>query len=70
MNTVSEDDRKSPWADDDSDVKCPRCGSTNISRVVDSWALSRGIRVYSCASCGKKFYDRGFDDYQPTYSEE
>ncbi len=70
VSTMSEGKQKSPWAHDDSEVKCPRCGSANVSRVVDSWAMSRGIQVYSCASCGKKFYERGLDDYQPTFSEE
>jgi DNA-directed RNA polymerase subunit RPC12/RpoP len=67
---MSEDRRKSPWAHDDSEVKCPRCGSTNVSRVLDTWALSRGVQIFSCASCGKKFYERGMDDYEPTYGEE
>jgi DNA-directed RNA polymerase subunit RPC12/RpoP len=66
---MSEDRRKSPWAHDDSEVRCPRCGSTNVSRILDTWALSRGIQIFSCASCGKKFYDRGLDDYEPTFGE-
>jgi DNA-directed RNA polymerase subunit RPC12/RpoP len=70
VRTMSEEKHRSPWAHDDSEVKCPRCGSENVSRAVDSWAMSRGIQVYSCASCGRKFYDRGLDNYQPTYSED
>ncbi len=70
VRTMSEEKHRSPWAHDDSEVKCPRCGSENVSRAVDSWAMSRGIQVYSCASCGRKFYDRGLDNYQPTYGED
>jgi transposase-like protein len=66
---MAEYRRKSPWAHDDSEVRCPRCGSANVSRVLDAWALSKGIQIFLCASCGKKFYERGLDDYEPTFRE-
>ncbi|NWF95056.1 MAG: methyltransferase domain-containing protein [Candidatus Thorarchaeota archaeon] len=59
--------RSSPWAHDDSEVKCPSCQSTKVFRVLDRWALSRGVQVFQCTSCGRKFYERGVDDYQPTF---
>ena len=69
VSVMSDHEHTSPWAQDQSEVKCPRCGSKNVSRMAESWAMSRGIQIYLCASCGKKFYDRGFDSYEPTYNE-
>ncbi|MGQ4870412.1 MAG: hypothetical protein ACP6IT_01085 [Candidatus Thorarchaeota archaeon] len=59
--------RRSPWAYDETEIHCPRCGSNRVVRVLDRWAMSRGVQVFKCAACGKKFYDRGVDDYRPTY---
>ena len=64
---MSENRRKSPWAYDESELQCPQCHSTRINRVLDTWALRRGIQMFQCAVCGKKFYTRGVDDYQPTF---
>ena len=57
----------SPWANDDSEIKCPKCGSTRIVRVLNRWAMNKGVQIFECSNCGKKFYDRGYDDYRPTF---
>jgi len=59
--------KQSPWAFEGSELVCPRCGSKNVTRIVDRWAMQRGVQVFQCSSCGRKFYDRGVDDYSPTY---
>ncbi len=59
--------KQSPWAFDGSELVCPQCGSKNVVRVVDRWAMQRGLQILQCSSCGRKFYDRGVDDYSPTY---
>jgi DNA-directed RNA polymerase subunit RPC12/RpoP len=64
---MSANRKDSPWAFDESELKCPHCQSTRISRILDVWALRRGIQMYRCNACGKKFYDKGFDNYEPTY---
>ncbi|TET14737.1 MAG: hypothetical protein E3J82_01605 [Candidatus Thorarchaeota archaeon] len=58
----------SPWAADDSTVKCTRCGSSKIFRILNRWAFSKGVQMFECTSCGKKFYDKGYDDYSPTFN--
>jgi ubiquinone/menaquinone biosynthesis C-methylase UbiE/DNA-directed RNA polymerase subunit RPC12/RpoP len=58
---------RSPWAYDDSEIRCPRCTSQNILRRHDRWGRSRGVQMFECTTCGKKFYDRGYDDYHPTF---
>jgi transposase-like protein len=63
-----KDSRKnSPWAHSDDELKCPRCSSTKIHRVFDRYMMSRGVQVFECTSCGRRFYDRGVDDYKPTF---
>ena len=59
--------KSSPWAHDEAELVCPRCGSKRIVRILDSWSRPRGVQMFKCTSCGKKFYDRGFDDYRPTF---
>jgi transposase-like protein len=59
--------KSSPWAFDDAELACPRCGGNRIARILDTWSRSRGVQMFKCTSCGKKFYDRGFDDYRPTF---
>ena len=62
------DNRKeSPWAYDDTELRCPRCQSNRVTRILDSWALRRGIQMFKCNACGRKFYHKGFDNYEPTY---
>ncbi|UCE10120.1 MAG: class I SAM-dependent methyltransferase [Candidatus Thorarchaeota archaeon] len=58
---------RSPWAYDDSDIRCPRCTSHKIIRCHDRWATSRGVQMFECTTCGKRFVDRGYDDYLPTF---
>ncbi len=67
-NRMSSNRKKSPWAFEDTGIQCPRCQSTRINRVLDHWAMQRGIQMFKCAICGKKFYDRNIDDYRPTYN--
>ncbi len=64
---MSGNRQKSPWAYDESGLECPQCHSTRINRVLDTWAMRRGIQMFQCAVCGKKFYNRGIDDYRPTF---
>ncbi|RLI55464.1 MAG: hypothetical protein DRO87_05975 [Candidatus Thorarchaeota archaeon] len=64
---MSKRRKNSPWAHDETDLKCPRCKSTRITRILDDWAFRRGVQMYRCSNCGKKFYDKGFDDYRPTF---
>ncbi|MFW9793801.1 MAG: hypothetical protein ACFFEE_05860 [Candidatus Thorarchaeota archaeon] len=59
--------KSSPWAHDDSQLICPRCSSKRIMRILDSWGRNRGVQMFKCASCGKKFYERSLDDYRPTF---
>ncbi|MFW9927281.1 MAG: transposase [Candidatus Thorarchaeota archaeon] len=59
--------KSSPWANDDSQVSCPRCNSRRVIRIMDSWGRNRGVQMFKCASCNKKFYERGLDDYRPTF---
>lgn len=56
-----------PWILDETAMLCPRCGSTKIVRSLDRWSRARGINLFECNSCGKKFYERGIDDLQPTF---
>ncbi len=65
---MSTNRRRSPWAHDDSDLKCPRCGSPRIHRILDRWLLRKGVQAFECASCGRKFHNRGHDDYRPTFN--
>ncbi|MBN2230380.1 MAG: hypothetical protein JW779_12395 [Candidatus Thorarchaeota archaeon] len=64
---MSSNRRKSPWAYNEPELQCPNCKSTRINRVVNIWAMRQGIQMFKCAVCGKKFYDRDVDDYQPTF---
>ncbi|MHA2241187.1 MAG: hypothetical protein ACXACE_06240 [Candidatus Thorarchaeota archaeon] len=64
---MKEHHHKSPWAYDDTDVKCPRCGNKRVYKVLSFWSFSRGVQTFECTTCGKKFYDRGYDDYEPTF---
>lgn len=57
----------SQWAYDDAELKCPKSGSEKIHRVLEQWCRIRGIRTFSCASCGNHFYGRGHDSYQLTF---
>ncbi|TXT57794.1 MAG: hypothetical protein BAJATHORv1_10501 [Candidatus Thorarchaeota archaeon] len=59
--------RDSPWAYNDEELKCPKCGSERIERVLERWARARGIQIFKCNSCGSKFYDKGYDDYKPLF---
>ena len=58
---------RSPWAHDDSELSCPRCGESKAVRIHDSWGRSRGVQMFECESCGKRFYERGIDDFRPTF---
>ena len=65
---MSSPSRKaSPWAENKSELTCPRCGSNRIVRILDSWTRPRGVQMFKCVSCDKKFYDRDYDDYRPTF---
>jgi predicted RNA-binding Zn-ribbon protein involved in translation (DUF1610 family) len=64
---MSSNRYNSPWAYDDSEVKCPKCGSEKIHRVLEQWCRIRGIQAFQCSSCGRRFYSRGHDCYRPTY---
>ncbi|MHA3962014.1 MAG: hypothetical protein AM325_000625 [Candidatus Thorarchaeota archaeon SMTZ1-45] len=64
---VSPHRKSSPWAYDSSELICPKCGSNRIVRILDSWSRSSGVEMFKCTICGKKFYDRGYDDYGPTF---
>jgi len=66
-NHMSSNRKNSPWAYDEAGLQCPRCQSTRVNRILDNWAMRRGIQMFKCASCGKKFYDRNVDDYRPTF---
>ena len=35
--------------------------------MINPWAMIRGIQMFKCAICGKKFYDKDVDDYRPTF---
>ncbi len=61
------DRNRSPWAYEDEEMKCPKCGSTRVTRVFKRWALLRRVQAFDCHSCGKKFYLRNVDDYRPTF---
>ncbi|RDE12048.1 MAG: hypothetical protein C4K48_10565 [Candidatus Thorarchaeota archaeon] len=64
---MSSNRRKSPWAIDESKLQCPSCKSTRVTRVINPWALARGILMFKCSVCGKVFYDKDADDYRPTF---
>ena len=64
---MPRDRQRSPWAFNESEMKCPKCRSCKIFRVLDRWGRSKGIQMFECAVCGKRFYDRGVDDYRPTF---
>ena len=68
LKRTSNKRHNSPWAHDDKEMKCPRCDSERIFRILDKWGRSRGIQMFECASCRKKFYDKGYDDYRPTFN--
>ncbi|MFX1483731.1 MAG: hypothetical protein ACFFCP_11165 [Promethearchaeota archaeon] len=61
------DKDKSSWVRENSELICPRCNSKRVVRIMDSWGRNRGVQMYKCVSCGKKFYERGLDDYRPTF---
>ncbi len=67
-NRKSTNRKKSPWAYDEGGLQCPKCQSTKVHRILDNWAMRRGIQMFKCASCGKKFYNRNLDDYRPTFN--
>ncbi|NHI89374.1 MAG: hypothetical protein EAX87_07620 [Candidatus Thorarchaeota archaeon] len=64
---MSSSRKSSPWAQDNSQLVCPRCGSKRIARILDSFSRPRGVQMWKCTSCGKRFYERGYDDYRPTF---
>ncbi|TFG06048.1 hypothetical protein EU538_10905 [Candidatus Thorarchaeota archaeon] len=64
---MSPDRRSSPWAYDECELICPKCGSGRVFRVVNRWALRKGYQIFKCASCGRTFYDKEVDDYSPTF---
>ncbi|MFW9910576.1 MAG: hypothetical protein ACFFED_17445 [Candidatus Thorarchaeota archaeon] len=64
---MSSNRRKSPWAFDEGGLRCPNCNSIRITRVINPWAMTRGIQMFKCSICGKKFYDKNVDDYRPTF---
>ena len=64
---MSRDRQRSPWAFQNTEMRCPNCQSCRIFRVLDRWGRSKGIQMFECAVCGKRFYDRGVDDYRPTF---
>ncbi|MFW9975618.1 MAG: hypothetical protein ACFFDQ_10155 [Candidatus Thorarchaeota archaeon] len=59
--------KSSPWAYNSSDLSCPKCGGNRIVRILDSWTRFRDVEMFKCTSCGTKFYERGHDDYGPTF---
>ncbi len=64
---MSSNRKRSPWAYDEGGLQCPRCHSIRVNRIVNTWAMRKGIQMFKCAACGQKFYHRDVDDYQPTY---
>lgn len=60
-----EEKQKKKCADDG--LKCPRCGSGNIYRILDDISRMKEAQVFKCGSCDKKFYKRHVEDYSPTY---
>ncbi|MFW9890387.1 MAG: hypothetical protein ACFFER_19590 [Candidatus Thorarchaeota archaeon] len=58
----------SPWAYEASVAACPRCYSENVHHIFDRWGRMKGVQMFQCTSCGKKYYARGLDDYTPTFS--
>jgi transposase-like protein len=64
---MSSNRKKSPWAYDEGGLQCPSCHSIRVTRVVNAWAMARGIQMFKCSVCGKTFYEKDVDDYRPTF---
>ncbi|MHA2004721.1 MAG: IS1/IS1595 family N-terminal zinc-binding domain-containing protein [Candidatus Thorarchaeota archaeon] len=58
---------RSPWAHQASDIECPRCHSHHVYRIFDRWGRSKGVQMFQCTSCGRKYYTRGIDNFRPTF---
>ncbi|MHA2354025.1 MAG: hypothetical protein ACXADC_02535 [Candidatus Thorarchaeota archaeon] len=59
---------RSPWAYAALDIECPRCHSHHVHRIFDRWGRSKGVQMFQCVSCGRRYYTRGIDDYGTTFS--
>ncbi|NHI84285.1 MAG: hypothetical protein EAX81_08300 [Candidatus Thorarchaeota archaeon] len=50
-----------------SPLRCPRCQGERIFRIFPLWSRMKGLEMFECSVCGKKFYRRNVDDYRPSF---